>query len=138
MDKFNNNCVNSQGKAFNTNFEEIFYQSPIGIILYNKEGKLINANDSALNIVRITKLDDILNTRIFDHPLIAPKKEDLLKNGLIKFQSSLDLRQIKGHNIHNSVEDVIVDIDCTASVTNSGYLIQIQDITEQKKVRRKI
>lgn len=59
MDKSNNNCVNSQGKAFNTNFEEIFYQSPIRIILYNKEGKLINANDSALNIVRITKLDDI-------------------------------------------------------------------------------
>ncbi len=56
--------------------------------------------------------------------------EELHEKGLIKFQDSLDLIQIKEQNIYNPVESKIIYIDCTVSVTDSGYLIQIQDITE--------
>ncbi len=71
MDKPNKNDENCQERPMNTNFEEIFYQSPLGIVLYDKKGRLINANDSALNIARIPKLDDILDNNIFDIPTIA-------------------------------------------------------------------
>ena len=134
MDNPNEDDDNCQERPMNTNFEEIFYQSPIGIFLYDKKGVLTNANDSALNIARIQKLDDVLGTNIFDNPILASKKEDLHEKGLIKFEDSLDLIQIKEQNIYNPVEPRIVDIDWIVSVTDSGYLIQIQDITEQKKV----
>ena len=138
MDKPNKNNENCQERPMNTNFEEIFYQSPIGIIFYDEEGRLTNANDSALNIARIPKLEDVLGTNIFDNPKIASKKEDLQKKGLIKFQDSLDLIQIKEQNIYNPVEPKIIDIDWTVSVTDSGYLIQIQDITDRKKAEEEI
>ena len=134
MDKPNKNNENCQAWQMTTNFEEIFYQSPIGILLYDKEGRLTNANDSALNIAKIPRLNDVLGTNIFDNPLLASKKEDLREKGLINFQDSLDLIQIKEQNIYNPVEPKIIEIDWTVSVTDSGYLIQIQDITEQKKV----
>ena len=138
MDKPNKSYAECQERPMNTNFEEIFYQSPIGIFLYDKEGRLINANDSALNIARIPKLDDVLGTNIFDNPILDSKKEELQKKGLIKFQDSLDLIQIKEQNIYNPVEPKIIDIDWTVSVTDSGYLIQIQDITEHKKAEAEI
>ena len=138
MDKPNKNNENCQERPMNTNFEEIFYQSPIGIIFYDEEGRLTNANDSALNIAKIPKLEDVLGTNIFDNPKIASKKEDLQKKGLIKFQDSLDLIQIKEQNIYNPVEPKIIDIDWTVSVTDSGYLIQIQDITDRKKAEEEI
>ena len=88
----------------NTNFEEIFHQSPIGILLYDKEGKLTNANDSALKIARIPRLDDVLGISLFDNPIIASRKEELHEKGLIKFQDSLDLIEIKEQNIYNPIE----------------------------------
>ena len=128
--KNNENC---HASPMNTNFEEIFYQSPIGILFYDKEGRLTNANDSALKIARIPKLDEVLGINIFENPLIASKKEELHEKGLIKFQDSLDLIQIKEQNIYNPVKPKIVEIDWTVSVIDTGYIIQIQDITDNKK-----
>ena len=138
MDKPNKNNKNCQERPINTNFEEIFSQSPIGIFFYDKKGKLTNANDSALNIARIPKLDDVLGTNIFDNPKIASKKEELHEKGLIKFQDTLDLIEIKEQNIYNPLEPEIIDIDWTVSVTDSGYLIQLQDITDHKKADEKL
>jgi PAS domain S-box-containing protein len=121
----------------NTNFKEIFYQSPIGILLYDKMGRLTNANDSALEIARIPKLDDVLGTNLFENPIIASKKQELHEKGLIKFQDSLNLIKIKEQNIYNPLEPEIIEIDWTVSVTDSGYIIQIQDITESKKAENK-
>ncbi len=136
MDKPDIKDENSQGRLINTNFEEIFYQSPIGILLYDIKGRLTHANDSALKIARIPQLDDVLGTNLFDNPVLASKKEELHEKGLINFQDSLDLIKIKEQNIYDPIEPEIVDIDWTVSVNDSGYLIQIQDITEQKKVER--
>ena len=136
MDKPNKNDGNSQARPMNTNFEEIFYQSPLGIFLYDKEGNLTNANDSALQIARIPKLDDILGTNIFDNPLIASKKGDLHEKGLIRFQDS-SLIKIMEQNICNPVEQKIIEIDWMVSVTDSGYIIQIQDITDIMGVEKK-
>ena len=60
MDKPNQNDLKCQTRQSNTDFKEIFYQSPIGLLLYDKNGKLTNANDSALKIARIPKLDDVV------------------------------------------------------------------------------
>lgn len=88
---------------------------------------MTKANNSALNIARIPKLDDVLGTNIFDNPKIAFKKEELHEKRLIRFQDSLDLLQIKEQNIYNPLEPEVIDLDWTVSVTDSGYLIQIQD-----------
>ncbi len=133
MNKPIKNDANRQSQPMNTNFEEIFYQSPIGIFSYDKKGRLTNANDSALNIARIPKLSDILDTNIFDNPKIASKKEELHEKGLIKFQDTLNFIKINEQNIYNPSEKKIIDIDWTVSVIDSGYLIQIQDITDNKK-----
>jgi PAS domain S-box-containing protein len=138
MDNSNKIDENCHDLSINTNFEEIFYQSPIGIFFYDKKGRLTNANDSALKIARIPKLEDVLGTNIFDNPKIASKKDEILDKGLIKFQDTLDLIEIKEQNIYNPVESQIIDIFWTVSVTDSGYLIQIQDITESKKALEQI
>jgi PAS domain S-box-containing protein len=137
MNEPNKNDENCQERLMNVNFEEIFYQSPIGIFLYDKEGKLTNANDTALNIARIPKLEDVLDTNLFDNPKIASKKEEILKKKLIKFQDTLNLFKINEQNIYNPSETKIIDIDWTVSIIDSGYMVQIQDITDIKEDEEK-
>lgn len=73
----------------NDKFREIFEKSPIGILFYDAEGKLTDANQSALQIAAVSHLQDIKGTNLFDNYYIESHKEELLKNGYIRFESPL-------------------------------------------------
>ncbi|MGF7118957.1 PAS domain S-box protein [Methanobacterium oryzae] len=119
-------------------FEEIFEKSPIGILFYDKEGKLIDANQSALKIERIPKFEDVKGISLFINPDIESRKKELLKNGIIRFQSSRELNKTKEYGFYTPTESGIIYIDYTVSITDSGFLMQIQDITESKKAEEEL
>ncbi|MDD1775554.1 MAG: PAS domain S-box protein, partial [Methanobacterium sp.] len=111
-------------------YREIFEKSPIGILFYDKEGKLTDANQSALEIAGIPSLNSYIGLNLFDNPQVASRKEDLLNDGLIQFQSTLDFDNIKKFGIYTPTKSGSAFIDYTISVIDSGFLVQIQDITE--------
>ncbi|MGF7118609.1 PAS domain S-box protein [Methanobacterium oryzae] len=116
-------------------FKEIFEKSPIGILFLDKEGKITDANQSTLEIMGYASLDDILGLNMFNDPYIAPKKDELLEKGNIKIQSPIDFDNIKKSGIYNPTRSGTAFLDLTISVINSGFLAQIQDITEEKKAK---
>jgi len=114
-------------------FKEIFLKSPIGIILFGRDANISNANESALKMLGTPKLEDIIGRNIFDFVPIAEKKDKLLKEGLIKFQAPLDLKWLKDFDYYHPTKEGVLFLDFTVSVIDSGFLVQIQDITERKK-----
>ena len=122
-------------KQLNNEYKEIFQTSPIGILFFDKEGKLIDANHSALEIFAVPSLDNIKGANLFDNLLIKSKKGELVESGLIKFQAPLNLDYIKKTGFYNPARIERIFIDYTVSVTDSGYLTQIQDITHQEELR---
>ncbi|MGB9978611.1 PAS domain S-box protein [Methanobacterium sp.] len=119
-------------------FKEIFDKSPIGILFYDKKGNLIDANRTALEIAGIDSIDNFKNVNLFDNPDIASRKEELLKNGLIKFQSQLNYDNIKNKGFYDSTKSGIAFIDWTVSATDSNFLVQIQDITEHERAEKEL
>ena len=112
-------------------FREIYQESPIGIIICDKMGKILYINQSALKILQISKLEDITDN-IFISSDIAAKKELLVKEGIIEFQASYNiLKNIKEHP--NNSESLI---NWNVSVTDSGFLVQIQHIKEWQKTEK--
>lgn len=122
----------------NNQYSEIFEKSPIGILFYDREGKLVDANQSALKIARVSQFKDVQGINLFADPHIESRKEELLKNGIIKFQASRDLYAAKGRDIYIPTESGIIYIDYIVSVTDSGFLMQVQDISEQKKAQEEL
>ncbi|MGZ7048194.1 MAG: PAS domain-containing sensor histidine kinase, partial [Methanobacterium sp.] len=116
----------------------IFEKSPIGILFYDREDKLIDANKYALEIFGIPSLNGCLGLNLFDNPDIVLRKDELLNNGLIRFQAPLDFDIIKKLGLYNPKKSGIVFIDYTVSVTDSGYLVQIQDITKHEKAEKSL
>ena len=114
-------------------FKEIFDKSPIGIFCYDKKGNLIDANLTALEIAGIESITNFKKVNLFDNPNIASKKSELLKTGLIKFQSQLNYDNIKNRGFYVPTKSGTAFIDWTVSVTDSNFLVQIQDITEREK-----
>jgi PAS domain S-box-containing protein len=109
-------------------FREIFDKSPIGILFYDKNGKVTDANPSALKIAAVAQLEAIKETNLFDNPYIEYHKEELLKKGHIRFESPIDLDRIKELDLYTPVKNGVIYIEYNISVTNSGFLAQIQDI----------
>ncbi len=112
-------------------FKEIFDKSPIGIIFYDTEGNLVDANSSALNVCGINKLEDIMGSNIYDNQNIANKKEELLNEGMIKFQAPSVIGTVnnKDYNISKRFKTSL--INWIVSNIGSGFLVQIQPITYQ-------
>ncbi|MGZ7047920.1 MAG: PAS domain-containing sensor histidine kinase, partial [Methanobacterium sp.] len=52
---------------------------------------------------------------------------------MIKFQAPLDFDNIKNIGFYNPTKSGIAFIDYTISIIDSGFLVHIQDITEQRK-----
>ena len=122
-------------KQLDNEYKEIFETSPIGILFFDNEGKLVDANHSALEIFAVRSIDSIEGANLFDNPIIKSKKDELIEKGLIKFQTPLNLDYIKETGFYNTAHIERIFIDYTISVTDSGYLVQIQDITHQEELR---
>ncbi len=86
----------------------------------------------------ISKLNDILGLSMFDNPPIEEKREELINDGVIHFQAPLDLDMIKNLGFYTPTKNGVLFLDYTVSVTDSGYLVQIQDITEHQNTEEKL
>ena len=138
MDRTNKKSIKDSKPQSWDEYKEIFNQSPIGIIFHDEKGITVNANNSALKIMGISRLDDILGLSMFDNPPIEEKKEELINDGVIHFQAPLDLDMIKNLGFYTPTKNGVLFLDYTVSVTDSGYLVQIQDITEHQKTEEKL
>ncbi|MBP2045713.1 PAS domain-containing protein [Methanobacterium aggregans] len=104
---------------------EIFEKSPIGLLLCDVDGKLVDANQSALKITGIP--EDASDIDIFDTAFMAQKKETLLEEGSTRFQAPLDFENIETKAITTKSGELL--IDWNISVLDSGFLVQIQEVT---------
>ena len=135
MSKNNKTHINESLSQSRDKFRELFSKSPIGTILYDKSGQLIEINQSALQITGVSSEEDFRQINLFDNLHIKFRKEELIKNGYIKFQAPFDLKKVKHADFYHSTKKSILFFDYNVSTTDSGFLLQIQDITECKQMK---
>ncbi|WP_431061633.1 PAS domain-containing sensor histidine kinase [Methanobacterium sp.] len=122
----------------NGKFKESFEKSPIGILFFDKEGNLTDANQSALKIGGIPSLNDVIGLNLFDDVDIAPIKDKLCEKDPINIQAPFDFDYFKKLGIYNPTRSGTAWVDLIISVIDSGFLVQIQDITEHKKYQESL
>ncbi|UTB33546.1 MAG: PAS domain-containing protein [Methanobacterium sp. ERen5] len=113
-------------------FKEIFDKSPIGILIYGSDGKLVDANRSALKIVGCN-WGTVLGMDLFYNPEIQEKLLDLDKTGPISFQGRLK-EHVK--NAEQICQNSSLFAQFYISSIESGYLVEIQDITEKREEQK--
>lgn len=127
-------------------FKAIYNDSPIGIELYDSKGKLIDLNQSCMELFGVSSKDDVKGFDLLDDPNI-PKKHitNLKQRETVRYETSFDFDLVKKHNLYETTKSgkIYVDVSITPLFLKkkksiSNYLVQIRDVTEYKIVERKL
>jgi PAS domain S-box-containing protein len=120
-------------------YRAIYDQSPIAIELYDSAGALYHVNPSCLKLFGVENIEGIRGFLLFEDPNISGElKEKLNRGEHIRYQGPFDFEKIKERKLYLTTREGIIWLDVlitplgasTGSI--NGYLVQIQDITDQK------
>lgn len=117
----------------------------IGIVIYDKSGKMISLNDKGLEIFGFTNFQDGSDIYLYDEPNMPQYvREDLQQGKEVAFELMYDFEWIKQNNyyatsrsgkIFLSVKAVPIFGDKKELV---GYLLEFNDITDAKELEKKL
>ena len=121
-------------------FRRIYAESPIGIMLYNFEGQLLNINQSCLTIFGLTAANQAKDFQLFeDFSLSTTMLQHLYQGNTLRYETLFNCSRIKPHHLNWQENAIYLDILITSfnlnasTTTVSGYLVQVLDITERKQ-----
>ena len=121
-------------------YRAIYDQSPIAIKLCDATGALVHVNPAYLKLFGITNMQAIQNFSLFSDPDITDQqKETLHRKETVKYEGSFDFEKVKIHNLYPTSRDGIIWLDVlitplgNSADSITGFLVQIQDITERKR-----
>ncbi|MBN2734270.1 MAG: PAS domain S-box protein [Methanomicrobiaceae archaeon] len=126
-------------------YRAIYDNSPIAIELYDAEGYLIHVNPSCLELFGVDNSDYIKGFSLFDDPNIGEEQKKILAGGkTVRYESEFDFEKVREFKLYPTSRSgkvwlnvLITPLKTTGELT-SGYLIQIQDITNQRLIAEEL
>lgn len=127
-------------------FRSIFEESPIGIELYDSNGRLIDANRACLDIFGVGSLNDIIGLKLFDNPNVPEGiKAGLLRGATVKYETTYDFDQIMARDFYRTTKSGVIHLDILITQLGikekgafAGYLFQVRDISKRKRAEEHV
>ncbi|RJQ53499.1 MAG: PAS domain S-box protein [Nitrospiraceae bacterium] len=121
-------------------FRSVYEDSPIGIEIYDSEGTLLDANRACLDIFGISDIKHVRGFKLFEDPNVTEDvKEKLLNGEMVKYEDVFDFNKVKKLKLYDTAKSGQIYINAVITPIRqgtrdkfSGYLVQLQDMTEQK------
>jgi PAS domain S-box-containing protein len=122
-------------------FRSIFEESPVGIELYDADGRLVNANNACLKTFGVSAVNEVKGFELFKDSNVSDEvKEQLRRGETVRYESPIDFEKVKEYQLYSTSKSgtACLDVMITPLGTRegepaSGYLVQVQDITERKQ-----
>jgi len=120
-------------------FKSIFEQSPVGIHIYDKDAALLDANETALQILDVNSKEELLGLKMYDS--LSLSEEEILKveeGSAYSFSKTYDVDRFSKYIGNKNYSKGTKDLDVTLLKINSnkdesefGYIELLVDKTEE-------
>lgn len=134
--------IESEKKESQQKFKELFEESPVGIELFDINGKLTEINESALDIFGVSDAKYVKGFDLFNDPSINKENLNLIKKGeSCSYEAIFDFSQVKKNKLYPTKKIGIITIKVAITPITKGakgYLAQITDITKDKDSEKKL
>ena len=127
-------------RASEVRFRNIFEKSPIGIELYDAEGSLLEVNSACMEIFGVVDASELRQFNLFADPNLSEENKQALRRGQItRYESPFDFEIVKQYGLYRTTKagtiwlDVLITPLANApGQSESGYMVQVQDMTQRK------
>ena len=127
-------------------FRNIFGESPIGIELYDSDGQLLEVNKASLKIFGVSDAEEVKGFKLFDDPNLADEAREKLKKGeSVRYEAAFDFEKVSEHKLYDTkksgaiyLDVLITPLGLEQKEAQSGYLVQVRDITERKQAEEEL
>jgi len=119
-------------------FRSVFEESPLGMEIYDHEGKLTRINRKCADIFGLVNTSEVIGFDLFEDPNISDEmKERLINCQIVHYDTIFDFGKVKEKNLYrtNRSGEIFIELVITPLVTEgriNGYIMQISDITDRK------
>lgn len=122
-------------------FKSIYTQSPVGIEIYDADGKMLDINPAGMKIFGIERAEQVHGFDLFADPNITRKLRKKLAEGKpVAFESVFDFELVKKMGLYPTSRSGKCFIDClitpltSSEKSISGYVVHVREITERQKM----
>jgi PAS domain S-box-containing protein len=120
-------------------FHQLFDCSPIGMTIHDSRGRLLNVNRAAREILGLPEVRQNLNFELLSDPqLPVEARTRLLAGQSARFEAVYDFDRVRRERLHDTIRTGCARLDTLMTPLTddhtgkrTGYLVQIQDITEK-------
>lgn len=130
-------------KEFYSMLRIIHEHMPVGLEMYDKEGRLIFINPREMEVMGIKDEKDVMGLNLFENPNISRELKDRLRRGeSVRFSADYDFTRAGEEYFQTSRSDirhfdVIVSLIRDTAGEIDKYLMIIQDSTERVMLQKK-
>lgn len=122
----------------------IFEQSPVGIQVHGTDGQLTDVNRASQRILAVADASEMKQLNLFRCPYLDDEQRGrLTKRQPVKTMISYDLEQARKLGLFTTegtgvveLEVLITPLQESSDETARGYLVQLQDISEIKRLQK--
>ncbi|MDO8551489.1 MAG: PAS domain S-box protein [bacterium] len=126
-------------------FERIFAESPIGIVRFDEQGHLVDANKTCFELFGVSDMSKVKGYDLFSDPYLHEESKRLLKQGQkITYEAEYDFDKVKELGFFETDKKGRISLDISITPLHEkkttrifGYLVQIHDITERKELEKR-
>jgi len=123
-------------------FRNLFEQSPIAIEVYDPVGQLLEVNKACLEIFGVSDVAEVKGFKLFDDPNLADEAKEKLKKGeVVRYEAPFHFEKVREHKLYPTTKSgtiyldiLITPLGLSGKEAQGGYLVQVQDITERKRM----
>jgi PAS domain S-box-containing protein len=127
-------------------FRNIFGESPIGIELYDSDGQLLEVNKASLEIFGVSDAEEVKRFKLFNDPNLADEAREKLKKGeSVRYEAPFNFEKVREYKLYPTTKSRTIYLDVLITPfglrqkeAQTGYLVQVQDITEAKRMEEEL
>lgn len=130
-------------QASEERFRKIYEKSPVGIVVYDSQGKITGMNKSALEIFGLAEAGESKSYLLLNEPLLPEEARQRLEAGKpVVWEGTFDFDKSKENKLYGNmtrsglahIHVTLTPMGSRSEGTSEGYLLQVQDITQRKNM----
>lgn len=123
---------------------DLLVHSPIGLAMYDGNGRLIDVNRACLNMFGSPDQEAFGHINLFDNPFLpSTARNALAGKDTVRFETVFDFDEVKrlglfvsGREGQAHFDILMINLGLDTDFSPKGYLFQVQDISEQRRAEK--